>query len=73
MLQCEETRDIIASVCVTGSLTDSGGESDWKLHEPTDPSGQGDHAPSPRDVAKFWKLVAHLGQWLINLGGPDQM
>ena len=26
-----------------------------------------------RDVAKFWKLMAHLRQWLINLGGPDQI
>ena len=28
---------------------------------------------STRGVAKFWKLVAHTGQWLTNLGGPDQI
>ena len=26
-----------------------------------------------RDVVKFWKLVAHPGQWLTNVGGPDQI
>ena len=26
-----------------------------------------------RDLVKFWKLVAHLGQWLIALSGPDQV
>ena len=26
-----------------------------------------------RGVIKFWKLVAHPGQWLTNLGGPDQI
>ena len=24
-----------------------------------------------RDVIKFWKLVAHLGQWLTTLGALD--
>ena len=26
-----------------------------------------------RDVFKFWKLVANLGQCLIDLGGSDQI
>ena len=26
-----------------------------------------------RGVVKFWKLVANPGQWLTNLGGPDQI
>ena len=25
-----------------------------------------------RGVVKFWKLVANPGQWLTNVGGPDQ-
>ena len=30
-------------------------------------------AEAGRGVVKFWKLVAHLGQWLTNLGGLDQI
>ena len=26
-----------------------------------------------RGVVQFWKLVAHPGQWLTNLGSPDQI
>ena len=28
---------------------------------------------SSRGVVKFWKFVAHPGQWLNNLGGLDQI
>ena len=26
-----------------------------------------------KGVVKFWKLVANPGQWLTNVGGPDQI